>query len=211
MTRTRLAALLFVISSIAAPAFAQTTSTAPSNARVGVTTSVAGFWDDETFLGRGPMGAVTVGKPLGSHFLAEGELALASHHRDSGYLEAEGKPVLGTARIAFLFPGASSPARGFVSAGYTVIHSTGTMTFNNYPAPPFGPSVPREPPRDWSLTKGGWEIGVGGEFNAGRSWIIRPEYRVFMTAVDSGYTPSSNSLEPPILSMRCGISVQRRW
>ncbi len=92
---------------------------------------VASVWDDETFLGRGLMVSGGVAQPLGRHAAVEGEVAFARHRRDSGYLAAEGTPIVGTARLAWLFQPPESRARVFASAGASVVHSTGTLTMRS--------------------------------------------------------------------------------
>src|SRR5262245_27263270 len=87
--------ILFLITLTAANAFAQTS--------VAVAGGYSEMWDDETFLGRGPAVSGGIAQGIGRHLSLEGEVAASSHHRDAGYLAADGTPIIGTARLAYLF------------------------------------------------------------------------------------------------------------
>jgi hypothetical protein len=137
---------------------------------------VASLWDDETFLGRGLVVAGGVAQPLGRHAAVEGELAWGRHLRDSGYLAVEGTPLVGTARLAWLFQRPESRARIFASAGAALVHSTGTLTMRSVVLGPGGRPIdgPAER-RDWSLTRPAFELGTGVSIRTGstRAMIAR--------------------------------------
>jgi hypothetical protein len=205
MTRVFATSCLVLASLICASAATAQSRPAPS-IRLGGSAGLIDLSDDETHLGRGPAIGGVVSKPIGGHAVIEGEVAGASHHRDAGYLTANGKPVFAVARAAFLFGERDQRTRAFASAGWHVIHSTGTFTMPALGPGPITPTSPRES-RDWSLTKSGLEFGAGVEVRTAGPWTFRPEFRVSGTASESGFSPSSSGIEPPILSWRVGVSV----
>jgi opacity protein-like surface antigen len=168
-----------------------------------------GGWDDETNLGRGLFVAGGVAHPLGRHLSLEGEVSWARHLRDSGYLAAEGTPLIGTARLAYLFQAPGSRARPFASAGFAVVHTTGHFTTRTILRGPGG--MPVEGPSmrsDWSLTKAAFELGGGVSIKAGDLLSFRPEARWTSTsAADPG---ERSTLEPPLWILRAGVTVEWR-
>lgn len=183
---------------------------AASPPRVSLTAglSATSQWDDETHLGSGPLVSIGVSRPFAGRFRWEGELSIARHHRDSGYLKATGTPVVGTARVAYLFLAPERKVRPYVSAGLMVTHSRGHFVSATYVPGPGGLPIPGpEERRDWRLTKGGWETGLGLELRGdGRLWV-RPEMRFGFTSGDSGYQPGIDTLETPIMTIRGGIVI----
>jgi hypothetical protein len=168
------------------------------------------LWDDETMLGRGLLVSGGIAHPLGRHVAVEGELAWGRHLRDSGYLAAEGTPLIGTARLAYLFQRPESRARAFASAGVSVVRSTGTLTMRSIVRGPGG--LPIEGPseqRDWSMTKPAFEVGAGVTIRAGKSTdrlSFRPEVRWTSTSGDDA--SSRSTLEPPLWIIRAGVTVE---
>ena len=165
---------------------------------------LATLWDDETFLGRGILLSGGVATPLGNHAAVEGELAWASHHRDSGYLAADGTPIVGMARLAWRFRSAASRVRPFASAGLGVVHSTGFLTTrtilvgaNGFPIE--GPSIRT----DWSLTQPVLELGAGVSIASGEQLWFRPAARWTSTTESS----SRGTLEPPLWLPRLELTV----
>jgi len=166
-------------------------------------------WDDETMLGRGVMWSGGFSQPLGSHLAVEGELAAGRQLRDSGYLAAEGTPLAGTGRIAYLFQKPGSRARAFASAGGGFVHSTGTLTTRSIVRGPGG--LPVQGPsdsRDWSLTQPSFELGTGVSIKAGERLSIRPEFR-WLATIGQDSNPRS-TLEPPLLFLRGGVTLEWR-
>lgn len=204
----RPASVLVALTSVMLGATAEVRAQAPdSNAmdgwRVIAGAGLASLWDDETFLGRGVLLSGGVAKPIGSHAVVEGELAWASHHRDSGYLAADGTPIIGMARMSWLFRSNASRVRPFASAGLGVVHSTGFLTTrtvllgaNGFPIE--GPSSRT----DWSLTQPAVEFGAGVTVASGERLSFRPAFRWTSTTLQS-----RGPLEPPLWLPRFELTV----
>ena len=195
-----LMAIVLLLSGVAAETTAQTT--------VFGGVSVASLWDDETFLGRGPMVSGGIAQPIGGHARVEGELAWATHHRDAGYLAADGTPFIGTARLSFVFPPPGARFRPFASAGLAIVRSTGHFTTRTILAGPGG--FPVEGPSvrtDWSLTKPAFEVGAGVTIASGDRLSWRPEFRWTSTV---GTASSRTGVEAPIWTVRAGLTVEWR-
>jgi opacity protein-like surface antigen len=168
--------------------------------------ALSGMWDDETFLGRGPMAGAGVSVAVSRHLSVEGELDWASLHRDSGYLAADGTPITATGRLSFAFRDRSKNVRPFVSAGLGWIRSTGHLTHTNLAAGPIGQPVVQSTQRtDWKNSLGAWELGTGVEIQVSARWAIRPEVRWTATASDPTFGPGT--LEPPLWLPRAGVAL----
>lgn len=207
MLPLRVASVLLVFIAYGRPAVAQEGAAPAAEAPVvfgGV--AWAAHWDDETFLGRGPLVAGGVTWPIGPNLAAEAELAWATHHRDSGYLIADGTPTLAIGRLAYRFRDPDARVRPFVSGGVTVVHTTGHFTTRSF-APGPGGRPAREPDvrQDWSATQAGWEVGAGVIIAGSERMIWRPEARWAATTADPSFTPGS--LEPPLWTIRVGMAV----
>ena len=166
-------------------------------------------WDDETNLGKGVLVSGGIAQSLGRHLAVEGEVSWARQLRDSGYLAAEGTPLIGTARLAYLFQGPESRARAFASAGLGLVHSTGHFTNRTILPGPGG--FPVEGPstqREWSLTQPAFELGAGVAIKSGDRLSFRPEVR--WTSTTSSNRPSGSTLEPPLWMIRTGVTVEWR-
>lgn len=183
---------------------------ASRDGRVALTTGIAytSQWDDETHLGNGVLLSVGVSTVLRSAIRVEGEIALARHTRDSGYLEAEGTPVVGTVRAAWLIGPSRWQTRPFVSLGGTLTHSRGELRWTEISAGPDGrPVQTGVTVHPWRITEPGFELGAGMEIRgAGRMWW-RPEIRIGATRGNRNYQPGVNTLETPILTARAGLTV----
>ena len=199
--------ILLLLTGLAQPTFAQ--DRAAGSARAPVIFGGVGWashWDDETFLGRGPLLAGGVSVPLVARLAAEVEIAWATHHRDSGYLIADGTPLFATGRLAYRFRGSAARTRPFVSGGLTLVHTTGHFTTRSFVPGPDGRPVPGPDTRqDWSATQAGWELGAGVEIAASARVIVRPEVRWTATTTDPSFTPGS--LEPPLWTIRAGVTI----
>lgn len=191
------------------PALARAQATPPAPA-LSLTTglSFTSRWDDETHLGRGVLVSVGVTRPFASRFNWEAELSLARHRRDSGYLEATGTPIVGTGRVAYFFTSPTKSVRPFVSAGLTLTHHRGYFVWKEITLGPDGfPVEGADIRKDWRLTKGGGEIGLGMNIRGkGRMWW-RPEVRIGATQGNRDYAPGVDTLEAPILTIRGGLVV----
>lgn len=154
------------------------------------------MWDDESHLGGGALVSGGVEKVLGSHAFVEAELAAGHHHRDAGYLIADGTPILGVGRLAYRFGSPGSAVRPFASAGLGLVHSAGTLTWRG----------PAGQTRDWSITSVPYEIGAGVSIATRRSIAIGPEFR-WMGIGGSG---SRTLLEQPMLMLRAGVTLEWR-
>ena len=201
--------VLVLSAGLPAPAAAQATAPAAPS-RVSITTglSFTSQWDDETHLGGGVLASVGVTRPFASHSNWEAELSIARHHRDSGYLKATGTPMVGAARVAYLFTSPAKSVRPFVSAGLTLTHHRGYFE-SKHPVPGSG-GFPMEGPRertDWRLTKGGWETGLGVEIRGRGRMRWRPEVRMGATQGNPDYAPGVDTLEAPILTIRTGLVI----
>jgi len=166
-------------------------------------------WDDETNLGKGVVVSGGIAQSLGRHLSVEGEVSWARHLRDSGYLAAEGTPLIGTARLAYLFQPPESRARAFASGGLSVVHSTGHFTTRTILPGPGG--FPIEGPStrsDWSLTRPAFELGGGVSIKSGEKLAFRPEVRWTSTIHDDA--ASRSTLEPPLWIIRAGVTVEWR-
>ena len=166
-----------------------------------------GGWDDETNLGQEwsrPAGSRT---RLAGICRVEGEVSWARHLRDSGYLAADGTPLIGTARLAYLFQGPGSRARAFASAGLGIVHSTGHFTTRTIVRGPGG--LPVEGPStrsDWSLTKPAFELGGGVSIKVGRQAVVSA--RGALDVDEPRRIPGHARLS----SRRCGSSAPAsRW
>ena len=147
---------LLLLTLVPALAFAQAAPPAPT---LSLTTGVSltSQWDDVTHLGQGILVSVGVTRPFASRFSWEAELSLARHHRDSGYLEATGTPIVGTGRVAYFFASPARSVRPFVSGGLTLTHHRGHFVWTHIITGPGGaPIVGPQERKDWRLTKGGW-------------------------------------------------------
>ncbi len=192
---------------LAASAHAQTPA---SSGRVSLTTGLAftSQWDDETHLGGGPLFALGVSATPVDAIRLEAEVSLARHHRNSGYLEATGTPVVLTGRAAWRMGSARWAARPFVSVGGHLTHSRGEFISSSIiPGPDGRPIDGPKDTRTWRVTEPGMEFGLGVEVRGrGRMWW-RPEVRVSGTRGQSGYEPGVDTLETPILAIRAGMTV----
>jgi opacity protein-like surface antigen len=166
-------------------------------------------WDDETNLGKGMIMSGGVAHSLGRHIAVEGEVSWARHVRDSGYLAAEGMPLAGTARLAYVFQRPESRTRAFASAGLGVVHSTGHFTTRTTLPDPGGFPVEGPSTRsDWSLTKPAFELGGGVSIQSGDRLSFRPEVR--WTSTSGNDASSASTLEPPLWILRAGVTVEWR-
>jgi hypothetical protein len=166
-------------------------------------------WDDETNLGKGLLLSGGAAQSLGRHLSLEGELWWARHLRDSGYLAAEGSPVVGTARLVYAFQGPRSRSRAFASAGLGLVYSTGHLTTRTIVPDPGGfpadgPSIRSE----WSMTEPAFELGGGVSIRSGDRLAFRPEVRWTATGRDD--RPSRSALEPPLWILRAGVTMEWR-
>jgi opacity protein-like surface antigen len=168
-----------------------------------------GGWDDETNLGKGLLVSGGVAYPLGRHLSVEGEVSWARHLRDSGYLAADGTPLIATARLAYWFPRPGSRARPFASAGISVVHSTGYFTWRTAEVSPGGSLIEGPSIRsNWWLTSPAFELGAGVAVKAGERLSVRPEARWTSTM---GADPAQRAtLEPPLWILRAGVTVEWR-
>jgi hypothetical protein len=193
---------------LALPGLAHAQSAGPS--RLSLTTGVAltSQYDDETHLGRGLLLSVGASSVVMEHLRIEGELSIARHHRDKGALVVTGTPITGTGRVAWVFGSRTSAVRPFVSAGALLVHSRGEWVQSHMvPGPGGAPVEGAVDRRTWSLTKPGFETGLGMEIRGkGRMWW-RPEARFSGTTGDSDYMPGRSTLESPILAVRAGLTV----
>jgi hypothetical protein len=165
------------------------------------------LWDDETMLGRGVLASGGIAMPIGDRLSAEGEISAARHHRDAGYLAAEGTPIFAIGRASYRFGDPSATTRPFASAGFGVIHSTGQFTTRS--VVPDDRGFPVEGPstrRDWSITKPVFELGAGLSIRSAPRVVIRPEFRWIASSGDAASAIST--LEPPLAMMRAGVSVE---
>lgn len=161
------------------------------------------LWDDETYLGAGPVVAGGISVPLARHVSLEGEIQRGTHHRDRGALAADGTAVIGIARVGYLFRSPDATFRPFASAGYGFIRSTGTLTTTMLVAGDRGaPVVGGVERRDWSVTGSGFELGGGASFAIAPRISLRPEFRW-----SSLGQPSRSSIEPPLWVRRISASV----
>lgn len=164
--------------------------------------------DDETHLGRGLLGAAGVGIGLHANVRIEAEVSVGRHHRQSGYLDATGTPVVGTLRATWLLGSPTATVRPFVSAGPMLMHTTGEFRVRSVVPGPDG--WPVEGPittRGWRVTTPGVELGLGVEIAGTRRLWWRPEIRVSGTRAKRDYDPFNDVLEVPILTLRGGLSV----
>lgn len=167
--------------------------------------ALSGAWDDETFLGRGPVVGGGASVAITRNLSAEAEADWGTNHRDSGYLTVDGTAFTGAGRLSYAFRRKDAAVRPFVSAGVVWRKSTDVFT-TPYSVP--GPNIPVEGATQrttyrTSLT--GWEFGTGIEINATERVKIRPEARWTMTASDPSFKPGS--LEPPIFVIRGGVTL----
>jgi opacity protein-like surface antigen len=199
--------ILLLLAAIGPPASAQDRTEPTTRAPVifgGV--AWASHWDDETFLGRGPLLAGGVSLRVVARLAVEAEIAWATHHRDAGYLIADGTPLLATGRLAYRFRGPAARTRPFISGGLTVVHTTGHFTTRSFVPGPDGRPVPGPDTRqDWSATQAGWEVGAGLEIAGSYRLMWRPEVRWTATTADPSFTPGS--LEPPLWTIRAGMTI----
>jgi len=198
---------LVLVFAVASAASAQSgSSREPLRFSGGIT--VLSIWDDETFLGRGPLLHGGVALSLGASTWLEGELFGGTHHRNAGYLAADGTPVGVTGRVSYRFRGAGATSRPYVSGGWTVLHSTGEFTTRSIL--PDDRGSPVEGPvtkRPWSLTKAAFELGAGLSIETRKRVAIRPEFRWTMTGSD---ITCGTMLGLPLAMMRAGVTVEWR-
>jgi len=168
--------------------------------------AISGMWDDETFLGRGPMVGAGVNVAVTRHLSVEGEVDFAGLQRDAGYLEADAAPLVATGRASFAFRDRSKKVRPFVSAGLSWVRSTGHLTFTHVAAGPGGQPVVDSTERvPWKASLGAFELGAGIEIQASTHWAVRPEARWVSTASDPSFHPSG--IEPPLWIPRAGVTL----
>jgi opacity protein-like surface antigen len=160
--------------------------------------------DDETFLGRGPVVAGGIARAVGANVSLEGEVSIASHHRDAGYLAADGTPVIASGRVLYTFRRVTDRSRPFVGGGIALVHSTGTLTTHDPSGPGHAPSPILETRRDWSITQAGLDLGAGVLIRAGDRLAIRPEIRWISTRAN---VPSTSTIEPPLWIARPSVSL----
>jgi hypothetical protein len=164
------------------------------------------LWDDETFLGRGPLLHGGVSVSLGASTWLEAELYGGGHRRDAGYLVAEGTPIGATGRVAYRFGEPGAAARPYISGGFTALHSTAGLTtrsivVNDRGFPMEGPSTRRE----WSSTKAAFELGAGLSLRTAGRAAVRPELRWTMTRTGGR---DAAPLELPLMMIRAGLAVE---
>ena len=146
-------------------------------------------WDDETNLGKGVLVSGGIAQPLGRHLAVEGEVSWARQLRDSGYLAADGTPLIGTARLAYLFQGPESArgrSRARASVWCTPRDTSPLARFS--PARAASRSKARRSQREWSLTQPAFELGAGVAIKSGDRLSFRPEVR--WTSTTSSNRPS---------------------
>jgi hypothetical protein len=203
--------LAVLILTAGVPAIAHAQQTPPPN-RLSVTGGLAmtSQWDDETHLGQGPLVSIGVSRQFADRFRWEGEVSAARHNRHSRYLKATGTPMVGTARLAYLFLSSEKKVRPYVSVGVQLTHHRGYfMTPSVVPGPGGQPVTGPDERRDWRLTKAGWETGLGVEMRGGNRLWFRPEMRFGFTGLDSNhqYQPGRDALEAPIWTIRGGVVI----
>ena len=202
-TVTTLALLAFVLAGSAAAQDSAHRGSLKLTAGAGWTS----LWDDETFLGRGVIVGGGVAAPLGAHAAIEAELAGATHHRDAGYLAADGAPFIGTGRLAYYFRSPTAHVRPFASVGLAIVHSTGHFTTKSFVPDARGLPIEGAPTRtDWSITRGAYELGGGVSIASGPTVALRPEFRWTTT----GGETRPSVVEPPIWVLRAGVTVEWR-
>lgn len=168
--------------------------------------ALAGAWDDETFLGRGPTVGGGAAVAVTQHLSAEGEAGFGTNHRDSGYLKVEGTAFTATGRLSYAFRHREAAVRPFVSAGLLWRRSTDVLTSAYLVPGPNGLPIPGATQRSTYRTSlGGYEFGTGLEIKASEHFKIRPEARWTMTKSDPSFKPGS--LEPPIFGIRGGVTL----
>ena len=168
-------------------------------------------WDDETNLGKGVLVSGGVAQPLGRHLAVEGEVSWARQLRDSGYLAAEGTPLIGTGTSRVSLPAARVSRAGVRERRpQRLVHSTGHFTTRTILPGPGG--FPVEGPstrRDWSLTQPAFELGgrrrpssreTGSSFRPGGALDVD----------DVVESASGSTLEPPLWMIRAGVTIEWR-
>jgi hypothetical protein len=204
--RALLVATLLIPASLMSAAAQPAPPSSRDTLRITAGVGVASHWDDETFLGRGVTLSFGVAQPSGAHVLLEGEGTWMTHHRDSGYLVAEGNPFSVMGRVAYLSGSPSTRARIVMSGGLGVIHSTGHFTMRSFVSGPGGVPVEAPPARsDWSLTRPLMDLGIGLEFGGASRWLVRSELR--WTSSLGSDRPAGLVLEPPLWILRGGVVV----
>jgi hypothetical protein len=166
---------------------------------------VVSMWDDETFLGRGPAIAAGIAQPIGKDLQVEGEFTWASHHRDAGYLVADGRLLSGAGRLVYLFRSPEARGRPFVGAGAAVVRSDGHFLTRNFGPPRLGaPTGSLAERAGWSLVRGALEVSTGVAIAASSKLTIRPEVRSTWTAAGK---PGALVLQSPIWMFRFAVGV----
>ncbi len=168
--------------------------------------ALAGAWDDETFLGRGPTVGGGAAIAITRNLSAEAEAAWGTNHRDSGYLKVDGTALTTTGRLTYSFRNRNAAVRPFVSAGVAWRRSTDVFASSSVILGTNGQPVPGATQRSTYRTSlGGYEFGTGMEIRASEHFKIRPEARWTMTKSDPSFKPGS--LEPPIFVARAGVTL----
>lgn len=168
--------------------------------------ALAGAWDDETFLGRGPTVGGGAAIAITQNFSAEAEAVCGTNDRDSGYLKVDGTALTASGRLSYAFRSREAAVRPFVSAGVAWRKSTDIFTTSSALPEANGLPVPGATQRTTYRTSlGGYEFGTGMEIRASEHFKIRPEARWTMTKSDPSFKPGS--LEPPIFVARAGVTL----
>ncbi len=158
-------------------------------------------------LGRGAAARGGAGVLLRDRLLLSGDVDWMGHTRDSGYLAAEGD-VLGVfARVTYLFRSPTARVRPTLGGGGGIVRSTGTLTFSSYLPGSGGPPVAGPvTQRDWTLTRGAFDVSGGVRVRVGERLWIRPE----VTWRATGGSDRMESIEPPLIQVRTLVNVDLR-
>lgn len=159
--------------------------------------AIAGHWDDETFLGRGPMAAVGASIAVTRFVDVESEVGYGTYHRSAGYLESRGKTKYAAARAVLTLAPSQWAVRPFVSAGGAWHASSGHF---------ISPGIEGRAVRtNWTTPLApSWEAGVGAEIRVSSRFSLRPEGRWTITARGSS---DRNTIEAPLMSLRGGVTA----
>lgn len=191
-------AAALLLTPAARTACAQAVPGAAPAATVGLSASVAGLWDDETHLGRGPAVAVEISRPLGGYLRVGIESGWFGHTRDAGYLAAEGDVLHVMGRASLLAGPRRWRTRPFLGTGLGIARSSGTLT----PRDPF--FAPHERAQSWNLTRMAWELHAGVRAAIGDRWVVRPEVRAGVI----GRGSAADGLETPLVRLQGGVAVE---
>jgi hypothetical protein len=169
----RITLLILLITCTAGVVHAQSTQ---SKSSVSAIAGAGQTWDDEGSLGRGWLAGAAIDRTLIGGLRAEVSVEVLAHDRAEGFLQANGRTLIGGVSLLQRF--GHGQAQPYVFAGATAGHHSGSHAFGQIRS-------------DESSTDTGWRAGLGLAMRAGVKYEISPEVRLNGFFIDTDSHPAT--------------------